>query len=109
MAPMGDSPFGKNILDLANGHDRELSLEELVQKGLVRGLHGEISASIGPREMVRFTDKGAGDHTADIMRRRQDLPGRLAHAVKFINGDDLFMGRNLKDAIGRSIEDRVTC
>ena len=60
-----------------------------------------------PREIARDANKRTGNDAADFMLAAQQFPRRFADAVQFVDGDDLFMRRDLEDTVARGVDDRL--
>ncbi len=67
--------------------------------------HGEITTIGRAGECAGRAHKWPRDHPAHLVLAAQDGAGRFANFVQFIKRNDLFVGRDLEDAVGRRVDD----
>ena len=106
MAAAGQTLIGKNIINLADKRDRIAVRFRGIKHGRQMRRPRKILAAAGAAEIAGLADKRAGNHPADAVLALQHLAGLLAHFVKLVNRNDLFMRGNLEHAVGGSIDNR---
>ncbi len=103
-----DASAGKNILDLSDGQDVPVGVFQLVQQDGGHGFERVVPTVAGAGETVGIVAKERpGDDAADGMLAVEDFAGAAAGGVEFLDGHDILMGRHLKHAVGRGVDDQV--
>ena len=98
----GNAAMGVDVLDLADGIDRDAGLHEALEDGFLVRQIGEVLAVFGAFEAAGFADEGAGDDPAHA-QGVAEAAGDLAIAVEFGHGHDLLVGGDLEDAVGGGV------
>ena len=100
--------MGKNIGDLANGDDvAALPFGDV--KDSVLGRRDRIVAAVprSPEAVARISDKGPRDHATDI-KRIEETAGNGTEFIQVIEPKCLFVRRDLKHTVCRSVADRLS-
>src|SRR5690606_8862902 len=111
---VGDAPAGEDVGDLPHRVDSQAGLLEPVEEGRtgrgeaevppVGGAPVDLPDPVGPL-FGEGPQERPGDHPADGVLALEDFPRDLAHAVELLEGDHLFVGRDLEDAVRGGVDD----
>ncbi len=101
-----DAPAVVDVVNLADAEDRHFALDQYIHQHGVRRLDSVIVAALGAPEIPRRSSKGPRDDSADFVRSVEHFARDLAHAVKLIDGNHVFVRRNLEYAVARGVNDR---
>src|SRR5688572_15486170 len=101
----GNSLPNKNIFNLADRIGHQPGLFEMVEQGWFEGNHRKIVAVRCPLKVTRLAEEGPGNDPADLMLASQNFPRHPANLVQLLQWYNLFMGRNLKDAVPGGVDD----
>ena len=95
----------KDIADLSDGMYPDVMTRQTIEQ-----IVGRVECVVAPvrsaRERSRNADEGACDHAIDLEGRHEHRASPLAPIVQRLEGHDLFVGRDLEDAVGGRVEDR---
>ena len=75
-----------------------------VEQGVAGRGQGVVVPVGGATKRTGLADERPGDDSPDI-HRRHEIEGDLAHPIEILHRDDVFVRRNLKDAVGRRVDD----
>ena len=95
----------KQILDFADGQHWNPRGRQLVESRFLERRQREVAAVRGPLVAPGLSDERPCDDPSNAQATRRELEGDLAIAVQLGKRNDVFMGRNLKDAVGRGVDD----
>src|SRR5690606_12536658 len=104
--PRTDPSTCEDVVDLSHRMHADAVVGQMVEDGRLRRFEAKIPSTLGPFKTSRLADEGASDHPADAVLTLQDLPRLEAQIIKLLSGDDLLVGRDLKDAVRRRIDNR---
>ncbi|CZZ30491.1 Uncharacterised protein [Enterobacter hormaechei] len=106
----GNAAVGVNVRDFTHGnHVTVFLVDEFLQHGRRRWLHGQIVTVAGTLEVTRFVaDKRTRDNAANVVAAFGQLfTGDFAQLVQFIQAKRLFMAGDLENGVSRGIENRL--
>ena len=103
----GDAAAGKEILDLPDRNDWLALLLEDVEKRRRKRRQRVVAAICRPPPGAGRPDERTRDDASDASSLAGDLVGDLAPAIQLVDRNDLFVRRDLEDAVGRRVNDRL--
>jgi hypothetical protein len=86
-------------VNLPYPEDGDFALSQHVQQHRLRRINRIVMPSGGAHKTAGSSGERPGNHAPDAMPAVEQLPRYLTHAVKFGDGDYLFMRGDLKDAV----------
>ena len=93
-------------MNFADAVDRDAAIfQDVHQHGTWR-LDRVVVAARCAREIPRHACERAGDYAADFVRSIQQLARDFAHFVQLADGNDFFVGGDLKHAVAGSVDNR---
>ncbi len=102
---LGDAFAREKVDDLSHRLDRKFCILNRIENG-ARRLHRKIMPTARARELLRFADERAGDHSTNAIGIRMQT-GDAADVVQTLNRDDALVGRDLKHRIRRGVQNRL--
>src|SRR5579862_6861673 len=102
---VADAAAVVDVVNFADAEDGDAAFFEDVEEHGARRFDGVVVTAFGAAEISGLADERAGDYATDAMRTIENAAGDFAHFIKLGNGDDVFVGGNLEDAVARSVDD----
>ena len=99
----------KNIIDLANSQYILAGIFDIVQHGIPRWCQRKVVTSACAGKMTRYSNKRTGNDPAYGIWSLTKPAGSLTDFIKFLHGNNIFMGGNLQYAVSRGIYDDISC
>ena len=96
--------MGHDVLDFTHRIYRNASLGQFFEHGGFGRFKRIVAAVFRPGKRTRFPDKRAGDDASYAVIIAQ-FPTDLTGPVQFGEGNDFFVCRNLKNAVGAGVHD----
>ena len=97
---------GEQILDLADGDDRQPGGLDAIEQRLAARRQRVVVAIGRPRETAGRADERPRDDAADAEALAHELVRDLARAVQLRHGHDRLVRGDLKHAVGRRVDDQ---
>src|SRR6185436_2385379 len=102
-----DAATREQVVDLADGHDRHALSRQPIEQRLGNRFERVIVAVRGPLERPWRADRRPRDDAADAHAAADEIERDLADAVLLGDGDDVLVRGDLKDAVGRRVDNRL--
>jgi stage IV sporulation protein A len=88
--------------------DLTVAKREYVQNSWLEGRKAVVMAIGGTFQGANFTHKGPGNHTPNRVFTLEKVPGNLAPSIQLVQGYNFLVGRDLKNAVCRCINNWIT-
>src|SRR5260221_7000048 len=97
----------EEVLDLADADDVVAGRRQVIQQRRLGRLQREVAAMRRAREVARRADERPRDYPANCVLAGEQPTRRLAHTIQLVEWDHFFVRRQLKDAVGGGVENRL--
>ena len=101
-----DAASGKQVLDLADRHDRDAGGGCPIEHGFCKRLQRVVVPIRRTGERARCSDERTRDHAPDAKPLAHQLVRNLAGAVQLRDRHDVFVSGNLEHAVGGRVDNQ---
>ena len=102
---VADAAAVVDVVNFSDAEDGDAAVFEDVEEHGARRLDGVVVAAFGAAEISGLAGEGASDDAADAVGSVEKAAGDFTHFVELGDGDDVFMGGDLEDAVAGSVDD----